>query len=198
MQDFSGNSCWSDLLSEIGVNESNRSVFNEIWKSHESRICLDFDVDDMLPELKATGFCQGLPASYSLLRDGLVARFKANAYISSMVSGSDPAKIGIISNMYPRMLDAIYEAGIMPKGVEYAHVIDSSVVGMQKPQSEIFEYAAKLACCKPNELLFADNSEEHINAAKKQGWNTFLYESSNAEESSTELKILLDGYGLLL
>lgn len=92
--------------------------------------------------------------------------------------------------MYPNMLDAIYKVGLMPN-VAWNVVIDSSIEKVRKPQTEIFQLAQDKSGFKGKEILFIDNGAKHVDAAKKFGWQGFVYDSSNTEKSNRELEDLL-------
>ena len=60
--------------------------------------------------------------------------------------------IGLLTNLYPRMFTAIAKRNIMPN-IEWDAVVDSSVVGYQKPDKKIFEIAKQVAQVSSNEIL---------------------------------------------
>lgn len=84
--------------------------------------------------------------------------------------------------MYPGMLEAIRQKGLLPN-IAWEVVVDSSEVGFCKPNSEIYELAQDRAGVKPEEILFVDNTRENIEAAKRLGWQAVLYESSSGLET---------------
>ncbi len=88
--------------------------------------------------------------------------------------------------MYPGMFAAIKEKGLLPN-VPWEIVIDSSVVGMKKPERPIYDLAREKAGVKNEEIFFVDNVPNNITAAKNLGWHTFLYDPVHAEESSQRL-----------
>ncbi|MEN8252939.1 MAG: HAD-IA family hydrolase [Patescibacteria group bacterium] len=63
---------------------------------------------------------------------------------------------------------------------------------MQKPEEKIYELAEKLAQVKPEEIFFVENSQEHVQAAKNRGWQTFLYDPQKPEASMRELQNILE------
>ena len=95
-------------------------------------------------------------------------------------------RVGLLTNMYPKMFQAIKEHGLLP-AIEWEVVIDSSVKGIQKPDPEIFKLAEGRSGAKGKEILFVENTAGHVKAAQKFGWQTFLYDSSNIEKSSDGL-----------
>jgi HAD superfamily hydrolase (TIGR01509 family) len=89
--------------------------------------------------------------------------------------------------MYPRMLDELIKQQLL-QDLDWDVVIDSSKVGLQKPDPKIFALAMERAGVKPEEILFVENSDEHIQAAKEAGWQTFLYDPSNIQVSTKVLR----------
>ena len=95
-------------------------------------------------------------------------------------------RIGLLTNMYPGMFSAIKKRGILPD-IEWDAIVDSGIVGLQKPDPRIFELAEQKAGAKGKEILFVENSPGNIIAASDYGWQTFLYDSAAPEESSRKL-----------
>jgi len=185
IKDFSASNKWDELCNEIGITLDTQGKFEEIWNSCKETRDTVFDVDNLLPVFeKDLGL--KLPKDYSFLM-GFVKRFEKNESIWSVISEmKKEVPVGLLTNMYPRMLDKIYEANIMPK-VGWDAVIDSSVVKIQKPYNDIYKLAEEKANAKGNEILFIDNSKVHLDAAVKFGWQTFWYDSADVETSSREL-----------
>lgn len=93
--------------------------------------------------------------------------------------------------MYPRMLDSIKAKELLPS-VMWDAVVDSSVVGYQKPDEEIYCIAEEMASVKPEAIFFIDNSEEHVEAAKNRGWQAMLYDPQNPEKLSNRVAEYLE------
>ena len=187
--DFSNTNKWQELKSDLGVAPEIDSEFEVVWKKYRERICLDFDVDHLLPEIqKRVGL--KIAKNYSLLND-FVNRFQANPSIWPILKiARNHYKIGLLTNMYPRMLKTIEKANLIPK-LNWDVVIDSSQVMRQKPDPEIFELATKKSGFKNEEILFIDNSIKNTLAAQKIGWQVFHYDNKNPEKASRELEDLL-------
>jgi HAD superfamily hydrolase (TIGR01509 family) len=92
--------------------------------------------------------------------------------------------------MYVGMLDKIVNENLLPK-LEWDTVIDSSVVGLAKPQIEIFVLAEKLSKFKGEEILFIENTKKHIDKALEMGWNTFYYNILDADNMNKQLENIL-------
>lgn len=184
IQDFSASNKWSELKNELGITPEKNDAFESLWQQYEWEICLHRDVESLVPilnkELQLT-----LPASFSLL-NAFVNRFESNPNINTALHflREHGYRIGLLTNMYPKMLESIRQKNILPS-VPFEVIVDSSEVGWQKPQHEIFHLAQKMAnIVKPEEIFFIDNSLTHIAAAQACGWQTYYFDSADYAQSS--------------
>ena len=186
IKDFSGNDKWDELRNEIGITPANRGKFDEIWNASGDQHSTTFDVDDLVPILMKE-LNLNLPRGYSLLM-GFVNRFEKNEKLWPVISeigGKVP--VGLLTNMYPRMLGEIRTAGLIPP-IDWNVIVDSSIVKLQKPDAAIYKFAEEKAEVDGSNILFVDNSQAHLDAAAKSfGWQTFLYDPTRDSESSDEL-----------
>ncbi len=190
MLDYSGTNKWIQMKRDLGVTEELDELFDGVWKKHRSRICIDCDVDTIVPEFKEKVGVE-IPDGYSMLGD-FVDRFEVNHTIHTLAQkAKEKYKVGLLTNMYPRMLSMIRENKLIPE-LEWDSVVDSSIVGFQKPENGIYEVAEQKAQTDPSQIFFVDNSPEHIEAATKRGWKTLLYDPQNPKESSNKLAQILD------
>lgn len=177
IDDFSGNNNWQSLKKELGVTAVTDKQFDEVWARYAPELCLERDVETMLPILKQE-LGISVPPGYSLL-DGFVDRFAANPLIWPLLKDvGRKARVGLLTNMYPHMFAAIQKRRLLPD-IHWDVIVDSSVELLQKPDRRIFERAQKMAGVPASSILFIDNSAGHIIAARQAGWQTFLYDSSN-------------------
>lgn len=185
IKDFSGTNKWNEMKEGMGITGKNIAVFDAVWQKYRDRVCIDFDVDNLIAEIEKA--CQvKLPNKYSML-DDFVARFEENIHIKPVLEKiSQKHKVGLLTNVYPRMFKKIQQKGLLPQ-IKWEVIIDSSVVGFQKPDRAIFEIAEKQAHVKKSQILFVDNQSEHVKAAAEFGWQTFFYETANPFESSKKL-----------
>ncbi|MFA6995419.1 MAG: HAD-IA family hydrolase [Patescibacteria group bacterium] len=189
IKDFSGTNKWEELKSGMGIRPDQVKDFNEIFNKYEPDVSVGRDVETLVPMLREKLGLK-LPKGYSFLHD-FVDRFEKNESIWPIIKKLNGSKkIGLLTNMYPNMLDAIYKAGLMPE-VKWDTVIDSSIEKVRKPQVEIFRLAQDRAGVKGEEILFVENGAKHVEAAKKFGWQTFLYDPTNTDQSNQDLKKLL-------
>lgn len=190
VDDFSGNNKWHALKQELGIHESNAEAFDQLWNQYTPELCIDRDVETLVPILvEKLGLT--LPKDYSLLA-GFVDRFYANPDIWPIITQlKRQTRVGLLTNMYPNMFEAIERRHILP-GVAWDQVIDSSLVQLQKPDTMLFKLAEERAHVPHSEILFIDNGPEHIRAAATYGWQVFLYDSSDHHAAVRELANFLD------
>ena len=185
IRDFSGTDKWEELRTSIGITPKNRATFDALWVRYQDRLGTDFDVDWYIPEIeKECGI--SFPKNFSLL-DEFVNRFERNESIWPVLEKIHTTyRIGLLTNMYLRMFDAIKKRDILPS-IEWDVIVDSSIVGYQKPDPKIFDIAQKRSGIENDQILFVENSIEHIEAAKAYGWKTFHYDSTKIKESNDRL-----------
>lgn len=183
--DFSGNNKWGELRDGLGITPETRAAYDAIWAKYWPEVCTSYDVERLVPIFRQELGLK-LPPDYSLLND-FVGRFEPNPSIWPVAEGiKRSVPVGLLTNMYIGMLEGILKAGILPP-IDWDVIIDSAVVGYQKPDVKIFEIAQAKAGVPGGQILFADNSAEHVEAAKTLGWQTFLYDSANPEQASKDL-----------
>ncbi len=173
------------MMSDMGVKEADYPKFDFIYDEHAQRINLALPIDNLIPILEKE-FKLSIPWEHSWL-DEFVARFETNPAINEIVTQvSKKAHVGLLTNMWPGMLDKIKNAKLLPESA-WTSVVDSTVAHLQKPDKEIYEYAKELAGVPHNEILFVDNTAKHLIEPKKLGWQTFLYNSSDYDQSNRDL-----------
>lgn len=188
IRDFSGTNKWQEMKRDMGINDKNEEAFDDLWNKYRSRICVDFDVDNLTAQIKKE--CRiKLPKKYSMLAD-FVNRFEKNLPMWPILEKvRNKCRLGLLTNAYPRMLNAVFERNIMPP-VSWDVTINSCEVGFQKPDREIFEIAELKAKAKKSEILFVENGPENVKAAAERGWQIFLYDSASPVDSNRRLSKL--------
>ena|SRR3989344_1830153 len=160
--DFSGTNKWEMVKKEWGITDA-------YW-------------DDFEPKL-----CAGKEQISQDLLNAFVSRFEINKSIWPVIEKiRQKCKIGLLTSQYPGMFEAIKKRGLIPD-IDWNVIIDSSVVGLAKPDPKIFKLAEQTAGVKGNEIFFVENSPKNIQAARSLGWRTFLYDPVHPEESSKKL-----------
>ena len=78
--------------------------------------------------------------------------------------------LGVVSNFYGNVDRLLDEAGIAPL---LATIVDSSRVGLSKPDPEIFTFAVRQLGCEPGAALYVgDSFEKDIVGARRAGLRT--------------------------
>jgi len=190
IKDFSGTNKWEELKVELGIPKDKDQEFEDIYDFYQDEINTTREIDSLIPIYKEK-FGITLPDNYSFLVDGFVKRFEKNTDIWSVVEyAKSKYKIGLLTNMYPKMLSEIKKANLLPT-IEFDQIIDSSIEKVQKPYKEIYELAEKRCGFKGSEILFIDNSQRHLDGAKQLGWQTFLYDPTDTKKTSVKLLKLI-------
>lgn len=70
----------------------------------------------------------------------------------------------------------------------FDHFVESAVLGIRKPNPEIFKYALKLMGCKPEEVAFLDDIGSNLKAAKKLGIRCIRVRIGREREAVAELE----------
>lgn len=94
---------------------------------------------------------------------------------------------GLLTNTMPGVTDKLMQRGLIPD-VRYTSVVDSSKVGVIKPDEKIYKIAAQLAAVKPNEILLVDDERPNLIAADQMGWQTLWFDVLDPEDSIRRAK----------
>ncbi len=188
--DYSGTNKWEEMKQGLGVTPELDAEFEKIWNTYHRRICLDYDVENLVPIFR-NQLRLKLPPDYSMVQD-FVNRYDPNPSIWSVIQSiRENYRTGLLTNMYPNLLKTIFARPDLRADWGWEIIVDSSTVMAQKPNPQIFSIAEKMASVAPQEILFIENQQKHIAAAKARGWQTFLYDSANFVQSSADLTAFL-------
>lgn len=191
INDFSGTNNWDELKREIGVKPEDNQRFDIVWEQLEEELNKGKDIELLIPELN-NEMGLNIPKDYDLL-DSFVSRFTKNESIWPIISEAKKKyQIGLLTNMYPRMFDAIIEKDILPP-VEFDVIIDSSKVGAKKPNKAIYDICEERTGHKAGEVFFTDNSSKNLIVPREIGWQVFLYHPENVVESNKQLQKYIHG-----
>lgn len=100
-------------------------------------------------------------------------------------------KVGLMSNIGPGFVKDMLAHGLLPD-IEYDVIIDSSKVGIIKPDVKIYELAQKKADVPPQEILFIDDSRANLIPAQKQGWHVMWFNDYDPLESAERVRVALE------
>lgn len=185
IKDFSANDGWSSLKNALGLASNDVTAFDAYWSRVTPSACTTLDVDDLLPEIQEE-FGIVLEKDFSLLAE-FVERFEKSGIMQSVCDKvSEQHSVGLLTNMYPRMFDAILEKGLLPS-CDWQAVVDSSRVKTAKPDARIFRIAEEMSGVSPADILFVDNTMEHLKAAESLGWSVFHFDAKQPDVSAQKL-----------
>lgn len=98
--------------------------------------------------------------------------------------------IGILSNAHNGLIELSHKYGHIPKH-KFRVVIESCKIGLIKPEKEIYEHARKLTGVAHENILFIDDLEINISAARKLGWQGIVFDTDNPRKSVSEINKML-------
>ena len=99
-------------------------------------------------------------------------------------------RVGILTNAFDGNCQNLIRTGILPNGFEI--IVDSSQIGLLKPDKAIYTYAQEQTQLKPNQILLVDDRQINILAAQHNGWHGYKVSDENIFNTSKDLKILLE------
>ena len=84
-------------------------------------------------------------------------------------------KVGVLSNMSADFHERLF----VPRCAEYRKLLDAEVISgmvrMFKPEKRIYDLAAARLGLNPEDILFLDDTEANVLAARKCGWRSHVY-----------------------
>lgn len=100
-------------------------------------------------------------------------------------------KIGLMTNIMPGLVSKMIEIDLLPK-VKYDVIIDSSEMGVIKPEQAIYEQATQLSGCAANEILLIDDSRTNLMAAERLGWHVLWFDDYRPDEGEDRIRQALE------
>ncbi len=191
IQDFSDSPKWDVMMQDMGLDKFDRSKIDSIYDEFENEVCIGKRHIDTLLPLYEKEYGVKFDPDFSML-GYFVDHFDPNPSIGEIIKKIKKThQIGLLTDMYPGMLDMIFAKGLLERG-DWDQIVDSSVIGLRKPMKEMYELATKMAGVPSGEILFIDNRQKNIEGAKNAGWQTFFYDSKDYLESSHQLSQFLN------
>ncbi|MEI9913827.1 MAG: HAD-IA family hydrolase [Candidatus Saccharibacteria bacterium] len=96
-------------------------------------------------------------------------------------------RVGLLTNIMPGFLSALRRSTKVPD-IEYDAIIDSSEVGLIKPEAKMYQLAQQKAGVDPSEILLVDDTRSNVIAAEKAGWHVLWFDYANPEESVKQIQ----------
>jgi HAD superfamily hydrolase (TIGR01509 family) len=99
--------------------------------------------------------------------------------------------VGLLTNIMPGLLTELIKKKIVPE-LNYDLVVDSSQVGLIKPDPAIFKLASERAQVPPENLLLVDDTRENVATAEELGWHVLWFDYARPEESVDQVEMALE------
>lgn len=109
-----------------------------------------------------------------------------NDYLEHIKKYFPSLSISILTNGTSRLSSDLSKIGLQHS---FHRIFNSSEIGFCKPMVEAYEHVLTGLGCLPSEILFIDDSQSHIQAAKDLGFKTIHY-SSYEEFCLIDLELL--------
>lgn len=167
IEDF--NKVFNKYEHKIAVGEM---TLQELWEEYKQALCLNNSVHLDFLEYWVSHFVP-IYETHTLVQE-LALQYP----------------IGILSNLYLGTLEKIQEKKYIPN-IQYSTIILSCEVKSAKPDKEIYKIAQQQAKVAPQEILFIDDKEINVEAAKALGWQAIKFETNNPKASIAKLKKLV-------
>jgi len=181
---------WEILLNDLGLDKNKKQDLMDLFEVIEK----DFDVGKRtkeFPLIIENQFGIKLPKKYPLVKELVNMFLYRNEGIWEIINVvKKKYKVGLLTNMYDGMLYLIRRKELIPE-INWDVIVDSSVEKCRKPERKIYEIAESKSGFKGNEILFIDNKKENLEIPKKNGWQTYWYDSSDYDKSNQELAKIL-------
>jgi 2-haloacid dehalogenase len=195
IKDYSHTNKFQEFKNEIGITSENNDAFDQIWNQYRYSLSIDRDVDTLIPILEKELDLKFTP-DYSMLTH-IASKCEPNPSLWPILTKvKENTKVGLITNVYPRMFAHTLSMGIMPE-LNWDIIIDSSKEKVRKPEAKIYQIAQHRAGVPGNEILFIDNKPDNLVPAQALGWHTFHYDSADYSASTRALNKNLSSLGLL-
>jgi len=96
-------------------------------------------------------------------------------------------RIGLLTNIMPGFVEAMLAHDIIPR-LDYAAIVDSSVVHAIKPEPQMYELAVEKAGVPGDQILFVDDSRSNLMAAEHFGWHVLWFDDFQPVESVARVR----------
>lgn len=95
-------------------------------------------------------------------------------YLASLEKWFPNIPVAILTNGTTRLPKDLEALGLQTR---FFRVFNSAEIGSCKPDIKVFEHVVSRLDCRPSDILFVDDSESHVRAAKALGIKGYHYKS---------------------
>ena len=100
-------------------------------------------------------------------------------------------KVGLLTNIMPGLLQGLKSLDKVP-ALPYDATVDSSELGVIKPEASIYAIAEERSGVDPSEILFIDDTKANLTAVEARGWHVIWFDYGRPAESVAEIRQVLE------
>lgn len=100
-------------------------------------------------------------------------------------------RVGLMSNIGSGFIEDMLAHNLLPR-LPYAAIIDSSQLGVIKPNKKIYEIAQDKADVPAREILLIDDSRANLIPAQEMGWHVMWFNDYDATQSAAQVRAALE------
>ena len=100
-------------------------------------------------------------------------------------------KVGLLTNIAGGIIELLIKEKLIPD-VSYAAIVDSSKVGVTKPDPKIYDIAESMAGVPASEILLIDDTRANLPPAQKAGWHVMWFDDYDSQESTYQVRKALE------
>ena len=100
-------------------------------------------------------------------------------------------KVGLFTNIAGGIIDLLIKEKLIPD-IAYTAIVDSSKVGVTKPDPKIYEIAESMAGVPASEILLIDDTRANLSPAQKAGWHVMWFDDYDSQESAYQVRKALE------
>lgn len=100
-------------------------------------------------------------------------------------------RVGLLSNIGGGFVDDMKKHGLIPDAAIEV-VVDSSVVGVIKPDPKIYEIAEAMAGVPAEQILLIDDQRGNLSPARAAGWHVMWFNDYDSIESTERVRTALE------
>jgi putative hydrolase of the HAD superfamily len=132
--------------------------------------------------------------SATVVRSGIETRIQINANVLALIRRIKAhRRVAVLSNVNAEFLAQVLRTYKLEP--LFDHVIASSALRLAKPDPQIFELALQILGCEVAQVVFIDDTAEHVEAARGLGIEAIHFESAQQLEASLVQLGILEGRG---
>lgn len=100
-------------------------------------------------------------------------------------------KVGLMSNIGHGFIGDMLRCNLVPRA-DYDAIIDSSEIGLIKPDPKIYKIAQQRSGVEPGQILFIDDSRANLIPAQQLGWHVMWFNDYDSMESTERIRRALE------